>query len=206
MAEKIENTSVESDTLPPTGKKGRETEIPRESQSDLRALLLILVLAVMVFFILLYKQNHPQEYSRSLTQVKETADTAYAKAEEVVPAAYRGVAGFLEYVSDYGKATRSSPDSSTIAISQHPTVPEYAPDDFSGSTSSTGASSVAETETVTDASISTLEASVPMTVELSGYRIEFDRPPTGNVTVSIGGAKMTVGPGVPSREKDDVSE
>ncbi|MFZ3232943.1 MAG: hypothetical protein WA194_05475 [Patescibacteria group bacterium] len=53
--------------------------------------MLILVLTVIVFFILLYKQKHPQEYAESVVQAKEGADAAYSKAEEILPKAYRGV-------------------------------------------------------------------------------------------------------------------
>lgn len=83
---------------------------PADESSDLRALLLILVLTVIVFFILLYKQKHPEEYAKSVVQAKENADAAYAKVEEALPEAYRGVGGFFEYVFDYGKAPEMPPE------------------------------------------------------------------------------------------------
>lgn len=206
MAEKIEETAVEAEALPPKGKKKRETETPRENSSDLRALLLILLLAVIVFFVLLYKQKHPQEYAESVVQVKEGADAAYSKAEEALPVAYRGIGGFFEYVSDYGKADDLPPELPKVRISQDSTVTEFVSDDSSGSVSSTGSISATGAETVSDSATGALEEPAPLVVEFSGYRIEFDRPPAEKITLSMGDAKMTVGPATRATGEDNASE
>lgn len=207
MAEKIEETRIEAETPPSKNKKKRETEAetPQEASSDLRALLLILLLAVIVFFVLLYKQKHPQEYAESVVQVKEGADAAYSKAEEALPLAYRGIGGFFEYVSDYGKVSDLPPELPKVRISQDSTVTEFVSDALSGSVSSTGSISATGVETVSDSAIGALEEPAPLVVEFSGYRIEFDRPPAEKATISIGGAKMTVGPAVPV-EKHNASD
>ena len=136
MADKIEEASVEPEIPPSKSKKKPQTETPRESASDLRTLLLILVLAVIVFFMLLYKRSHPEEYAQSLVQVKENADSAYSKAEEVLPVAYRGVGGFFEYVFDYGKAVDLPPELPKVRISPDSVVTEIEAAVSSGSISS----------------------------------------------------------------------
>ena len=109
MPKKLEENRDEvPENAPETNSKKTE-ESSAGDFSDLRALLLILVLAVIVFSILLYKQKHPEDYAKSVIQAKENADAAYSKAEEVLPKAYRGLGGFFEYVSDYGKESELPP-------------------------------------------------------------------------------------------------
>lgn len=39
----------------------------------------------------------------------------------------------------------------------------------------------------------TTETAVPLVIEFSGYRIEFDRPPAEEAVLTVRGSKMTVG-------------
>lgn len=199
----MEETAVESEIPASKGKKKREAEDSRESSSDLRALLLILVLAVIVFFILLYKQRHPQEYAESVVRAKEGADAAYAKAEEVLPGAYRGVGGFFEYVFDYGKTADLPPELPKVRFGSGSVIGETSVTVSSGSLSFPDALSDTGAEDASAASSGSRVTETPLVVEFSGYRLEFDRPPIEAVAISIGGAKMTVGPAV--REKQDNS-
>lgn len=141
MAEKIEEVSVEPEITSSKSKKKPQTETPRESASDLRTLLLILALAVIVFFLLLYKRSHPEEYAQSLVQARENADVAYSKAEDVLPEAYRGIGGFFEYVFDYGKTSDLPPELPKVRISPDSVVTVIEADVSSGSVFSGSASS-----------------------------------------------------------------
>jgi len=96
------------------------------------------------------------------------------------------------------------PELPKVSIPADSVVTQNVPEASSGSVSSTGSISGTGSESAQNEATGALVMPVPLVVEFSGYRLEFDRPPVESVTVTAGGAKMTVGP--TTHEKKDNSQ
>lgn len=155
-----------------TSKKSPEPEDP---SSDLRALLLILLLSVIVFFLLLYKTKNPESYERSASFVVQSAESAYEKA---ISTASDAVGDFRGSVSD--------PSETDVGTAMPPELPKAEILNASPLEVSPSESGASAPES------STSPSAAPLTMEFSGYLLEFSEPPSSRVTVSVGGSKVLV--------------
>ncbi len=153
-------------------KKSPELENP---SSDLRALLLILLLSVIVFFLLLYKTKNPESYERSASFVVQSAENAYEKAVSSASDAVGDFRGSVSHPSQTDAGTAMPPELPKAEILNASPL-EVSPSESGASASESPPSPPA----------------APLTMEFSGYLLEFSEPPSSPVAVSVGGSKVLV--------------